>query len=97
MLFPLQEVFFQTIWDRFASKNPTPSVAFSKNFFSFWAQKNRDAVMHPGHTLYFFLFHLASAGLNVVLTAFTGCVPAVLGRRFLSFPSPRNSGGCPCF
>ena len=43
-----------------------------------------------------FLLYLASAGLNVILTAFTGCVPAALGGRFLSFPSPRNNGGCPC-
>lgn len=39
VIFPFKKVFFPTIWVRFGFKNPTPTVAFSKNFFHFGHKK----------------------------------------------------------
>lgn len=38
-IFPFQKVFFPTILARFRVKNPTPTVAFLKNFFRFGHKK----------------------------------------------------------
>ena len=96
VIFPFQKVFFPSIWVQFAVKNPTPTVAFTKNFFHFGRKKKPGCCHAPRSYAVFMSPYLASAGLNVALTVFIGCVPAALGRRFLSFPSPRNRGGYPC-
>ena len=77
--FPLSKGHFPDHMGPIWGQKPDTYCRIFKKLFSSWAKKKPGCCHAPRSYAVFMLPYLASAGLNVALTVFIGCVPAALG------------------